>query len=82
MSGVCSLQDLEAQIANRVSRTHSDQGFILNHQNQIIGFVRLRHFHSGMTMGNLMLLHSFLEHPPPLRVYCSGRMGSLNCHDD
>jgi hypothetical protein len=47
---------------------HTDQGFILDNQNQVFGGFGFGHFYSGIRMGNLRAAYSFPEHSSPQRV--------------
>jgi hypothetical protein len=57
--GINCLQYCEAQIADLISRVHTHQRVILNHQNYIFALRGFGHFRSGITQANLRPACSF-----------------------
>ena len=59
MIGINRLQDCEAEIADHISRIHTHQHVVLNHQNYVFALCGFGHFRSGITEANLQQACSF-----------------------
>lgn len=68
MIGVDRLYNLEAQLADQISRIHSDESIVLNYQDKVFGFIEFGHVCSGQGGLTYRYLIRSKEHLPSPRV--------------